>query len=246
MNRFFVEPDQIGGGSIRITGQDVNHIRNVLRMRTGEEILACCGDEWEYTCRVTAFGEREISAEILDAQKPGKELPSRICLFQCLPKGDKMELIVQKAVELGASEIVPVSSRRCVVRLDRKKAEHKVSRWNGVAASAAKQSKRMIVPGVHEVMGFREALEYAGNMDVRLIPYEKAEGMAAARELLSGIRAGQSVAVFIGPEGGFEEEEIEEARAGGFLPVSLGKRILRTETAGMTVLSILMYLLEQD
>ena len=246
MHHFFVNPEQVEDGLIRITGSDVNHIKNVLRIRQGEEMLVSDGTGRDYLCQAEEIAGQEVTVRILETEEEGRELPSRIWLFQGLPKSDKMEFIIQKAVELGASEIVPVSSRRCVVRLDRKKAEHKVSRWNGVAASAAKQSKRMIVPGVHEVMGFREALEYAGNMDVRLIPYEKAEGMAAARELLSGIRAGQSVAVFIGPEGGFEEEEIEEARAGGFLPVSLGKRILRTETAGMTVLSILMYLLEQD
>lgn len=246
MYRFFVEPGQIGDGKIEIIGPDVNHIRNVLRMRPGEEVLVCCGDEWEYTCRIVAFEEEKVWSEIIDTQKPGKELLSRICLFQCLPKSDKMEWIIQKAVELGASEVVPVSSKRCVVKLDQKKAEHKVSRWNGVAASAAKQSKRMIVPEVQRVMSFQKALEYAKTMDVQLIPYEKAEGIAAARRRLSEIQAGQSIAVFIGPEGGFEEEEVSMAVEQGFSPISLGKRILRTETAGMTVLSILMYLLEQD
>ncbi len=246
MYRFFVEPEQIEESCVRITGGDVNHIRNVLRMRAGEELLVCCGDEWEYTCRITGFEDGEVRAEILDAQKPGKELPSRITLFQCLPKGDKMELIVQKAVELGAAEVVPVSSGRCVVKLDAKKAAARVKRWNAIAEGAAKQSKRMTVPKVHEVMTFRQALEYAAAMDVRLMPYEKAEGMEATRKRLAAIAPGQSVAVLIGPEGGFEDGEAEAAARAGFAHISLGRRILRTETAGLTALSILMYLLEQD
>ena len=170
MYRFFVEPEPIGEGSVRIAGRDVNHIKNVLRMRPGEEILICCGDEWEYTCRIASLEEQEIRADILDVQKPGKELPSRICLFQCLPKSDKMEWIIQKAVELGVSEIIPVASRRCVVKLDEKKAAGKVSRWNAIAASAAKQSKRMILPEVKPVLNFEQALEYGAAMDVRRIP----------------------------------------------------------------------------
>ena len=157
-----------------------------------------------------------------------------------------MELIVQKAVELGAAEIVPVSSGRCVVKLDAKKAAARVKRWNAIAEGAAKQSKRMTVPKVHEVMTFRQALEYAAAMDVRLMPYEKAEGMEATRKRLAAIAPGQSVAVLIGPEGGFEDGEAEAAARAGFAHISLGRRILRTETAGLTALSILMYLLEQD
>lgn len=245
MYRFFCEKSQIADGKVSITGEDVRHIRNVLRMRPGEIILVSCGDEWEYTCRITSLSEEEVCAEITDAQKPGKELPSRITLFQCLPKGDKMETVIQKAVELGAAEIVPVASKRCVVKLDAKKAAARVSRWNAIAESAAKQAKRMIIPEVHEILSFREALQYAQIPDsVLLIPYENAEGMQKTRTLLSAIAPGRPVAVLIGPEGGFDEAEVEEAERAGFQTITLGKRILRTETAGMTVLSILMYLLE--
>ena len=245
MYRFFCEKSQIADGKVSITGEDVRHIRNVLRMRPGEIILVSCGDEWEYTCRITSLSEEEVCAEITDAQKPGKELPSRITLFQCLPKGDKMETVIQKAVELGAAEIVPVASKRCVVKLDAKKAAARVARWNAIAESAAKQAKRMIIPEVHEILSFREALQYAQIPDsVLLIPYENAEGMQKTRTLLSAIAPGRPVAVLIGPEGGFDEAEVEEAERAGFQTITLGKRILRTETAGMTVLSILMYLLE--
>ena len=187
-----------------------------------------------------------MTAVILYAMESDLELPSRIFLFQGLPKGDKMELIIQKTVELGVHEIIPVASRRCVVKLDEKKAKSKVARWQGISESAAKQSKRMIVPKVHPVMKFEEALEYARSMDMVLIPYELAKGMRHTKELFASIRPGQSVGIFIGPEGGFEEEEVKKAVEAGAEPVTLGKRILRTETAGMTVLSILMYLMEED
>ncbi len=224
----------------------MNHIGSVLRMKAGEEILISCGDDWEYTCSISSISQEEVLAEILDAQKPGKELPSRITLFQCLPKGDKMELIIQKAVELGVSEIIPVASRRCVVKLEGKRAASKVIRWNAIAESAAKQSKRMVIPKVGEILSYREALALAKTMDVQLIPYERAEGMAGTRRVLESIAPGQSIGVLIGPEGGFEEKEVQLAMEQGFEPITLGKRILRTETAGLTTLSILMYLLEQD
>ena len=172
------------------------------------------------------------------------ELPSKTYLFQGLPKGDKMELIIQKAVELGVYEIIPVATKRAVVKLDKKKSESKRKRWQSISESAAKQSKRLIVPEITSVMSFREAVEYAAGMDVKLMPYELAEGMEETRHLLEGIVPGQSVAIFIGPEGGFSAEEAKLAAAEGLQPITLGKRILRTETAGMTVLSVLMYLLE--
>ena len=246
MYQFFVEPEQIQGKTIRIVGSDVNHIRNVLRMHRGETVLISCGDEWEYTCEVDSLSEEEVTCRIVDAQLPGKELPSRIFLFQCLPKGDKMETVVQKAVELGAYSVILVSSRRCIMKLDAKRAAQKTIRWNKIAESAAKQSKRLIIPEVHEIMTFGEALEYARDLDVLLMPYEMESGMGETRRILSAIQQGQSVGVLIGPEGGFEEQEAEDARNHGFSTITLGKRILRTETAGMTILSILMYLLERD
>lgn len=247
MSRFFVDADQISDGAVHIYGEDVNHIRHVLRMRPGEEIQVSRGDEWEYTCEILPYeNDREIVARIVDAQKPGRELPGQIYLFQCLPKSDKMNLIVQKAVELGVYAIVPVVSRRCVVKLDEKKAGAKVSRWNAVAQSAAKQSMRMIVPEVLPVRTLEEAFSLAEKeqTDVRLMPYESAEDMEFTRSLLGGIRPGQKIAVLIGPEGGFEDSEVQAGRDHGFSVITLGRRILRTETAGMTVLSILMYLLD--
>ena len=245
MQRFFVEPHQIDGDrhEIHITGSDVNHIVNVLRMKKGEE-LWISDKEKEYHCVIENAGEDEVLLHILYVQEPDYELQNRIYLFQGLPKADKMELIIQKAVELGAYSVVPVSTRRCVVKLDNKKAEKKVSRWQQIAESAAKQSKRMLIPNVHQVLSFKEALKYAESMDIRLIPYELAKGMQETKEILAAIEQGQSIGIFIGPEGGFEEKEVETAISEGAKPITLGKRILRTETAGLAILSVLMFQLE--
>lgn len=246
MYRFFVEEHQIEPTRIHITGSDVNHIRNVLRMKPGEEILVSAQGKLEYRCRIKELGEEEVTAVILYAMESDLELPADVYLFQGLPKGDKMEFIIQKAVELGVHEVIPVASRRCVVKLDEKKARNKTARWQGISESAAKQSKRMIVPEIHPVMNFAEALQYAKKLDLILVPYELAKGIGHTRELFASIRPGQSVGIFIGPEGGFEEEEIRQAVDAGAMPITLGRRILRTETAGMTVLSILMYLMEEE
>lgn len=246
MYQFFVEPSQINGNRIVITGSDVNHIRNVLRMKIGEEIAVSNGiDGKEYRCGIEEYADDAVLCTLRFIKEDGIELPSKVYLFQGLPKADKMELIVQKAVELGAYEIIPVAAKRCVVKLDEKKAAGKVNRWQGIAEAAAKQSKRAVIPQVHPVMTMKDALGYAGNMDVRLIPYELAGDMEHTRELLRQIQPGQSVAIFIGPEGGFEESEIQAALKAGIEPVTLGRRILRTETAGFTVLAWLGYLLEQ-
>lgn len=247
MYQFFVEPEQIQGREILIQGSDVNHIKNVLRMRVGEELSVSNGvDGREYRCHIVAFTEDAVRCEIRFIKEDGTELPSRIYLLQGLPKADKMELIIQKAVELGVYQIVPVATHRSVVKLDEKKAAARVSRWQAIAEAAAKQSKRGVIPQVSQVMSWEQALGHVKDMPVKLIPYELAENMARTREVLDGLEPGQDIAVFIGPEGGFEEKEVSSAMAAGAVPITLGRRILRTETAGMTVLSWLMYLLEND
>ncbi len=242
MYQFFVEPSQIQDKKVIITGSDVNHIKNVLRLKAGEEIAVRNGvDGKEYRCGIEEFAQDQIICSLRFIREEGVELPSKIYLFQGIPKADKMELIVQKAVELGVFEVIPVAVKRCVVKLDERKARAKVSRWQGIAEAAAKQCKRGIIPVVREPMTMKEAVSYAGEMDVKLIPYELAEDMSHTKKMIEAVRPGQSVAVFIGPEGGFEENEVAEALAAGIEPVTLGKRILRTETAGFTVLSWLMY-----
>ncbi len=245
MYQFFVEPEAIAGNRVSITGKDVNHIKNVLRMKEGEELAVSNGvDGKEYRCGILSLSEDEIRCEVRFVKEDAVELPVRVYLFQGLPKADKMELIIQKAVELGVHEIVPVATKRAVVKLDAKKEKSKIVRWQSIAEAAAKQSKRACIPQVTEVMNFKEAIKKAGEMNVKLIPYEMAEDMSHTRALIKSIKPGNSVAVFIGPEGGFAEEEIEFATENNVTPVTLGKRILRTETAGMTMLSILMYELE--
>ncbi len=247
MHQFFVEPVQIHLNDRRviILGEDVNHIRNVLRMKPGEELNVSNGkDGREYRCAILALEDDQVLCELRFVKEAQVELPSRIHLFQGLPKGDKMEWIIQKCVELGVYQIIPVAMKRCVVKLDGKKAQAKVARWQGIAQAAAKQSKRGVVPEVTEVVDFARAMEMAVDMDVRLLPYELAEDMGQTRQAIERLVPGQSIAIFIGPEGGFDEAEVARAVEGGALPVTLGRRILRTETAGMTVLAWLVYRLE--
>lgn len=245
MYRFFVEPEQIGEMSIAITGKDVNHIKNVLRMRIGEHILVSDGSDREYICAIRQINDEEVIAEIEDINGQTRELPIKVTLFQALPKGDKMELVIQKMIELGAYEIVPMSTKRCVVKLDAKKAANKTKRWNAIAESAAKQSKRGIIPQVSEPVTYQQALNMAKDMDLILIPYEEAENMERTRQIISEIKPGMQVGIFIGSEGGFAKEEVELAKDCGAEEITLGKRILRTETAGMAIMSVLMYLLEE-
>jgi 16S rRNA (uracil1498-N3)-methyltransferase len=242
---FFVTTGQIDDTHCHITGSDVNHIKNVLRMKPGEKITLRDGISRSYICEIETLDNEEVTARIISVEDDHSELPARLYLFQGLPKSDKMELIIQKAVELGAYEIIPVSTRRCVVKLDAKKADTKVKRWNTIAESAAKQSGRAFIPKVTEVMTWKQALAYAADFDINLIPYELAEGMADTKTQISRIAPGMQVGIFIGPEGGYDTAEVEAATSQGLHPITLGPRILRTETAGMTTLSIIMYHLEQ-
>ena len=246
MHHFFVNPEQVEDGLIRITGSDVNHIKNVLRIRQGEEMLVSDGTGRDYLCQAEEIAGQEVTVRILETEEEGRELPSRIWLFQGLPKSDKMEVILQKAVELGAAGVIPVATRNAVVKLDAKKAEAKIRRWQAIAESAAKQSKRSYIPQVGPVMSLKEAFSYIEEQkfDLRMIPYELEKGMDGTKTVLEALAPGQQVAVFIGPEGGFDEEEIQLALKMGVKPVSLGKRILRTETAGPAILALLMMKLE--
>lgn len=215
-------------------------------MKIGEEIAVSNGvDGREYRCEVAQLLADEVVCKLRFIKENDVELPAQVYLFQGLPKADKMELIIQKAVELGAYSVIPVATRRSIVKLDDKKAAAKQNRWQGIAEAAAKQSKRKIIPKIEKVMSFAEALEMAKELEVRLIPYELAEDMSHTKEIIERIREGQKIAIFIGPEGGFDEKEIALASEVGVEPITLGKRILRTETAGMTVLAWLMYHLEK-
>ena len=245
MNQFFVEPNQIQDKKIVITGKDVNHIKNVLRMKIGEELSVSNGvDGKEYRAIIEEFYDEEVVCTLIFVKEDGVELPSKVYLYQGLPKADKMELIIQKAVELGVYEVIPVATKRAVVKLDEKKSKSKIARWQAISESAAKQSKRAIIPRIGDVMSFKEAIKACRDAHIKLIPYELSEGMDKTKEIIGNLKPGEDVAIFIGPEGGFEDSEIEMAMSMGVEPVTLGKRILRTETAGFTILSWIMYQLE--
>ena len=244
MQHFFVDPSWIRENKIYMEGGDVNHIKNVLRMKAGEDIRVNDGTGRLYLCCIKKYEGSKAVLDILKEIPSDTELPSRIFLFQGLPKGDKMEWIIQKAAELGAYSIIPFSAKRSVAKLDEKKADKKRARWQAIAKGAAEQSGRSIIPEVQNVLTFTEALDSAKELDVLLSPYELEEGMKETARIIEAVEPGQSVGIFIGPEGGFEEEEVELAKKAGAHPVSLGKRILRTETAGLTALSVLMYKLE--
>ena len=246
MNHFFVEKSHLNKDGIIIDQPgDVNHISHVLRLREGDRVTVSAGEgDREYLCRIRQMAEDEIRLEVEDVYGSSRELPVEITLYQGLPKGDKMEWIIQKAVELGAVRIVPVATRRAIVKLTGSKAERKIARWQGIARSAAEQSRRNRVPKVDPVMTFSKALQDASDLESVLIPYEEAEGMDEARKLITGLKEKKSLGIFIGPEGGFEPSEIQMAVEAGADVMSLGHRILRTETAGMMLLSVIGFSLE--
>lgn len=244
MYHFFIQAKQIEKTQIRLTGADVNHIKNVLRMRPGERAQFTDEDGVGYLCAIRELEKEQIIADILDVQEASHELPAAITLYQGIPKGDKFDLIIQKAVELGVCQIVPVMTARCIVKLDDKKKEHKKKRWNEIAKSAAKQSKRSRIPTVCDVLSFEQAISEAKEYDLVCIPYEQEEGMHKTKQFIEQVRAGMKIAVYIGPEGGYEESEIKRAIENQICPISLGKRVLRTETAGIALLSMMMLCLE--
>lgn len=244
MHHFFVDKNQIKEDCVLITGSDVNHIKNVLRMKVTEEVLISDGTCKDYVCILESITDELIIARISDINIDGTELSCKFYLFQGMPKSDKMELIIQKAVELGVFEIIPVMTKRSIVKLDEKKKEAKIKRFNLLSESAAKQSRRMIIPKVNNFMTFKEALSYAREFSMNIIPYENFKDMQTTKQVISKVDKEMKVGLFIGPEGGFDEEEIKLAIEAGCMQISLGKRILRTETAGLALLSILMFTIE--
>lgn len=244
MYRFYIEPDRIFENKIEITGDDVNHIKNVLRMKQGEKIILCDKAGTDYLCSLSESRDRSLFADILEKKPSETELPVELILFQGLPKKDKMELIIQKAVELGASKIIPVVTKRTIVKTDEGKEDKKLTRWQAIAESAAKQSERGIIPEVGQILTFKEALAQMKNIDYNGILYENARGMAPTREFVANAAGKKSIGIFVGPEGGFTEEEVAAVVENGAECLSLGKRILRTETAGFAMLSMLMLAIE--
>lgn len=245
MYQFFIEDENAAEDFVTIEGSDVNHIKNVLRMKPGEKIRVCTRNGQNYFCSISDITESFVRADILEKEAESTELPCRIYLFQGLPKNDKMEWIIQKTVELGVYEVIPVAMKNCVVKLDEKKAGKKLQRWQAIAESAAKQSKRTVIPTVKQSVTYKEALKSASELDITLVPYENERGMDATREIMGKLKAGQTIGVVVGPEGGFAPEEIALVDENAAMHrISLGRRILRTETAGMATLAMLVYNLD--
>ncbi|SDZ78242.1 16S rRNA (uracil1498-N3)-methyltransferase [Pseudobutyrivibrio sp. ACV-2] len=242
MQQVFVNEAPINS-QFHITGQDAHHLSKVVRLKVGEKIRVSVSDGTNYICEVSDFQDKDLIASVVE-QVPSTELPNKIYLFQAIPKGDRMETIIEKCVELGAFEIIPVEMKNCIVKLDEKKKKSKVERYQAIAKSAAEQSKRSIIPQIHSVMTFKEAFEYAKSLDVLLLPYESKNGMQDTFDALAGLKSGQSIGVFIGPEGGFAPSEIEMTE-NVMKFISLGHRILRTDTAAICSLSMLMLKCEE-
>ncbi|MGN0170048.1 MAG: RsmE family RNA methyltransferase [Lachnospiraceae bacterium] len=244
MYQFFIEASQVQSEQVFITGSDLNHMKNVVRLKPGEIFRVSVSDGKNYLCELIGYEQDRAVGRITDQPAKDTELKGRIQLFQGLPKGEKMELIIQKAVELGVSEIIPVRMKNCVVKLDEKKGAQKVVRWQAIAEAAAKQAKRSIVPEIHEIMDYRESLAYAADNDINLVPYENEEGILGSKKILSGIKPTDHVGVFVGPEGGFDDKEIALARE-TMRSISLGNRILRTETAAIAAVTLIMMQMEE-
>jgi 16S rRNA (uracil1498-N3)-methyltransferase len=240
MPRFFIDENNISEQHIYIRGDEARHIRNVLRMKPGDSIILCDGRGMDYISVIEGFEEGMVAALIKETKSSCSEPPIEVTLYQGLPKSDKMDFIIQKSVELGVCRIIPVITERTVVRFkDKKDMEKKKERWQRISHEAAKQCGRGIIPEVSFPVSYDDAVESARGAGLALIPYEKCMD-SSLKECLHGSEE-RSAAVFIGPEGGFSDNEIKKAVSSGIKPVTLGNRILRTETAGLAVLIILMY-----
>lgn len=238
MHNFFIDKGNFLGDKVKINGADFNHIKNVLRMKKGEQFLVSF-DGKSSLCELEGFDGDYALANVIEQDFQDTALPIEIYLFQGLPKSDKLELVIQKAVELGVYQIIPVQMERCIAKIENNKVKQKTERFNSIAESSAKQSKRTIIPKVSEPLSFKNALEMAKGLDILLIPYENEQGILSTKNALEKIKKGDKVGILIGPEGGFAQNEIDLAKEVG-LSISLGKRILRTETASITALSMLM------
>lgn len=236
MYNFFTDQKPISG-LYTVYGKDFNHIKNVLRMKEKDLLLISDGKQ-SNLCEIESFGDEFVRVKIVEENYNKTNLPIDIYLFQGIPKSDKMEFIIQKAVELGVHTIIPVQMKRCVVKLD--KPDAKTKRWQAISESAGKQSKRNFIPQVLDAVDFKKATEDICGLDIALVPYENEKGIETMINAFKKIKKGMKVGLFIGPEGGFEETEINLLKERGAQIISLGKRILRTETATLTALSLLM------
>ncbi len=241
MPKFFVSNKQVRDNKIEIVGNDVNHITNVLRLDVNDEINICNKDTSEnYHTRIIEKDKEKIICEVLE-KIIEEDDNVKITIFQGLPKADKMELIIQKCTELGVNEIIPVHMERCVVKLDSKTATKKIERWQKIAEASAKQCKRNNIPNIGPIKNIKDICNETNNYDILFVPYENENINSFREELRKAKRNNLKVGIVIGPEGGFEEKEIKELESSGSKIVTLGKRILRTETVAIAMVSAIMY-----
>ncbi|GAA0789027.1 16S rRNA (uracil(1498)-N(3))-methyltransferase [Hathewaya limosa] len=241
MHKFFVPVENFNDKEVIIDGDDVKHIYKVLRLVEGDEVIINNLQGQEYLCKLIEISKKEVRAEIIETKEGSAESPIEITLFQGLPKSSKMDLIVQKNTELGVTHITPIITQRVVVKADLKEYK-KLDRWNRIALEACKQCKRTIIPSINEPKEFENLLNELDNFDLVLVPYENAENHGLKYVLTQVNKENiKKVAIIIGPEGGFEEEEIENLKDKGCYIITLGPRILRTETAGFTAVSLVSY-----
>ncbi len=243
MPKFFVSPQQINEKTIEITGDDAKHISTVLRAKTGDKITICDKKSTDYECSICRINKNSVIAEINEIHKNKNEPNIKITVFQSIPKLDKMETVIQKCVEIGVVRIVPVISEHTVVKIG-ENASKKLERFRKIACAAAKQCERGIIPDIHEIIDFNNAVNMAKSLDSAIMPYEK-ERKLSFKSAIKEIN-GSEIGIFIGPEGGFSPSEVQLCAQNGIKSVSLGKRILRTETAGLVAAAILLYELEED
>ncbi len=245
MFNFFAKEEQKTKNGYVISGNDYNHIINVLRMKTGDSFLVSFSGKSDL-CVISEITACDIICEIKEENYNDTSLPIEIHLFQGLPKAEKMELIIQKCVELGVECIYPTQMEHCVVKLDDKKKASKTERWQKIAESAAKQCKRSIIPKIYEPVSFKNAVDILSEMDLFIVPYENELGMEATKNALKEIKNGSKIGILIGPEGGFSQKEIDFCTQNGGKIISLGKRILRTETAAITAVGMCMLYSEMN
>lgn len=239
MPKFFIEKEKIVSGEVVISGGDAAHISKVLRMTSGETLTLCDGEGTDFEAEILSATKEEVALKILGERPCPAEPSLKVTLFQGLPKQGKMDYIIEKCTELGISEIVPVACKRSVVSVKEDKQDKKLARWRKIAAESVKQCGRGVIPNVTEVMKLEEAISYAKSLSLVVACYENEEQFSL-KEAFSGEKP-ESVGIFIGPEGGFDEQEIKLFLKENIKTVTLGSRILRTETAGHTVLSCAMY-----
>lgn len=235
--RFFVTPEELLEDNLALTGENAQHAR-VLRLKTGEEVMVCDGEGRECLCRIENCGS-EYTLEVLSRQESASEAAVQVSVYMAFPKADKLEHVIQKATELGAYEIVAFPSGRCVSKPDEKSLKKKLDRWQKIAASAAEQSGRGRVPQVVILASFKDALARAAQADQPLMFYEHEEALTLKMALSS--KPYRTVSLLTGPEGGLEEKEVQQAREAGLQVCTLGRRILRCETAPLCALSAVMY-----